>query len=173
MLRPPLPRRGQRNRMLAARLILAEPRVWPAPPGVCPLCTLTDPAPSLASRYRGDAPAHVTCVARAFPAPPPLSDLGLRQGRPVPAFGWRYVAHIDATADGIAYATTLAACKPGRIRTGSVLVVARRFAEVEEAVVYTGEPLDRNATFRVPLTCGLTLGQGEWGRIYIRRMRGA
>lgn len=172
MLRPPLPRRSGLDRILVARLILAEPRVWPAPDGVCPLCTLADPAPGLASRYRG-VPAHVTCVVRAFPPPPLLSDLGLARGKPVPAFGWRYIGHIDEISDGTAHAHTLGSYRPGGIRPGSVLVVARRFGEVEEAVVYTGDPVGAHAAFQVPLAGGMSLGQGEWGRIYVRRMRGA
>lgn len=171
MLRAPIPDTRGLKRRLRARLILAEPAIWPPAPGQCPLCTLADPAPSLASRYRGDVPAHASCVARAFPPAPPLSELGLARGRPVPMFGWRYVAHIDEIQDGTAYAHTLAACKPGRIAPGSVLVVTQRFGEVEEAVVYTGDPLGRHAVFRVPLVGDFTLGQGEWGRIYVRRLR--
>lgn len=171
MLRPPLPGRHGRDAMLRARLRLAEPVVWPPQPGVCPLCGRDRPAPSLASRYRG-TPAHAHCVATAFPPAPPLDALGLTRGRPVPAWGWVYVAHIDSITDGVAHAHTIGSYRPGGIRPGTVLVVARRFGEVEEAVVYTGGPVGEHSAFQVPLSGGLTLGQGEWGRIHVRRLRG-
>jgi hypothetical protein len=169
VLRAPIPRRGSRDDLLRARLILAEPRVWPPRPGACPLCDLAEPPPSPASRFRG-VPAHQTCVARAFPPPPPLSDLGVRDGGVVPR-GWSHVANIDAVTDGAAHAHTRGGYRRGDIRAGTVLLIAHRFGEVVEAVVFKGCPVGEGSSFQIPLVSGFTLSQGEWGMVCVRRLR--
>lgn len=155
--------------MLRVRLIRAEPIVWPPARGQCPLCGLTDPPPSPATRYRGK-PAHTTCLARAFPHAPLLTDLGVRLGGVVPR-GWAYVAHIYSITDGVAHARALASCRRDDIRPGTVLLVAHRFGEVVEAVAFRGDPVESMGSFQIPLIHPWELGPGDWGRVYIRRVR--
>jgi hypothetical protein len=171
VLRAPIPpHRKDRDRILRARLTLAEPSVWPPAAGQCPLCGLNRPVPEPASRYRG-APAHTTCLARAFPLPPLLSEIGVRPGAVVPR-GWTYVAHVDEITNGAAHAHALNRYRPGDIRPGSVLLVARRFGEVVEAVAFRGDPVEPGGSLRIPLAEPWDLGQGEWAGIHVRRLRG-
>lgn len=170
MLRESPPSRGRRDDLLLARLRLARPKVWPPAPGQCPLCGRRSPKPAPAARYQG-APAHDACLSVAFPPVPPLTDLGVRPDGVVP-FGFSYVAQITHTMGDTAYAAALPACRPTDLVPGAVLLIATRFGQVLQALVYRGEPVTRGFGFQLPLAVPLELGPGEWGRVCVRRPRG-